>query len=308
MARISTKEISLAAAVLALSALLFWRLNTIAVTNLYVFVLTALAILSILWTSLLVISLGLIRSKVVSSLLIITIPLTLVVIGGWHIGVVGAAVILILILLTARARSKQEITNRIKYKTIQVFNLSTRLIFIGLIVCIAGLYMPAINSAFSSEEIVIPTQPIQIALKPFEQLLQNSIPNYSSKATIDQLMQGQLEQQLEGLPPGTVITPEQKEAALRDISKQIGQELSGKESITEVITNTINIQINKLAKQSPLVATLSAILIIILVARFISSLFVWPLLGIISLIIFIARKAGFIQIISSEEPTERLWL
>lgn len=305
MARFPRKEISIAVAVLVLNALLFWRLNTIAATNLYVFVLAALIILSVLWIALLVISLSLIRSKAIAAGLIIIVPLTLIVIGRAHIGVVGAALILTLILLIARAHSKKEVANRIHYSTIQIFSVSTRLVFIGLIVCITGLSTPAISTAFNSEEIVIPQQPIRIALKPFEQLIQNSIPNYSSQATINQLIQDQLARQME---PGTVITPGEKEAALKNLSAQLGQPLSGEENIIQIITNTINTQINKLIKQSPLMATLSTIFIIIIVARFISLAFVWPLLGVIALIIFIARKTGFVQLISSEEPVERLWL
>ena len=308
MTRLPAKEISIVIAVLILNALLFWRLNTMDVTSFYVFVLTSLVILSILWIALVVISLGLIRNKAIAALLIIIIPLTLIVVGGAHIGVVGAALILTVILLTARARSKEEIANRINYSTAQIFNISTRLIFIGLIVGMAGLYMPAINSAFNSEEIVIPEQPIRIVLKPFEQLIRNSILSYSSQATVDQLMQNQLEQQLNGLPPGTVITPEQKEQALQGLSKQLGQPLSGEENIAQVVTSALNKQINNLVKQSPLLATLSVILFIVMVARFVSSAFVWPLRGVIALIIFIARKTDFVQLISSEEPVERLWL
>lgn len=308
MARLPTKETSIAVAMLALNALLFWRLNTITATSLYVFVLTALAVLSILWIALLVILLGIVRSKAIAAGLIIITPLTLIVIGRAHIGVVGAALIFTFILLVARARSMKEVTNRIHYSTVQIFSVSTRLIFIGLVVCITGLYMPAISATFHSEEIVIPERPIQMALKPFEQLIQNSIPNYSSEATINQLVESQLAQQTEALPPETVVTPAQKEVALKDLSRKLGQPLSGEENITQVITNLVNTQINKLVEQSPLMATLSVIFFIIIVARFISFIFVWPLLGVIALIIFIAREAGFVQLISSEETVERLWL
>jgi len=308
MARPSTKEISLVITVLALTALLFWRLNTVTATSLYVLVLTALVVLSVLWIALLVISLGLVRSKAIAALLIIAVPLSLIIIGQAQLGVVGAALILVLMLLTARSSSKEEVANRINYSTVQIFNISTRLVFIGLIVCVAGLYMSSINSAFSSDEIKIPQQPIRVILKPFEQLIQNSIPNYSPDATINQLMQNKLEEQLAALPPGTVITPQQKEDALQDLSKQFGQQLSGEENTSEVVTSALNTQINKLVKQSPLLATLATIVLIILVARFISPIFVWPLLGVIAVIIFTARKTGLVQLISSEETVERLWL
>lgn len=309
MTRHQKKEIGLIVVTLTYSALLFWWLAagvSLFLNNPYL--VAAFLVSSFVWAALTVLALGLATGKISRLALTLGIPLLVVIAGRAHVGALGAALLFVLPLASAQRHLIREIQNRVSYHTTQIFSAGTRLVLIGLIIAMAGLLSAPLSRKFRADGFQVPQQFIELALEPATAVINNFLPGYAADRTIDQLLKSKLQAEADSLPPDTAIPPGELDSLHRNLTRSYGLPVSGQETLPTLVTAYVNKSLTNLTQSAPLLAALLTIAAFLLVARLIIPILLWPTLGVISLLVYLAQRANFVYLLTSQETVERLQL
>lgn len=308
MTRQQKKEVGLVITTFVISVLLFWWIAASVSGTPHPFFAVLLVLASLIWVAFIAITLSLAASNISRVFLTLGIPLIVIIIGQAHVGAIGAALLLVLPLSSAQRHLVGDIKNRIKYNTAQIFSVGTRLILIGLVVVVAGLSAAPLTSSIKSNGLQVPQQFVELTLKPAEGVISNVLPGYTADRTVDQLIEAKFRSQAHDLPPDATIPPQEYDALHRDLSQSYGLPVTGHETVPALVTTYINQSLIDLTKDTPLLSVLLALVAFLLVARLVIPILLWPTMAIISLLVYLAQRADFLFLITSQEPVERLRL
>lgn len=303
------KEIGLVGGVLIVSALefiLFAFLFSQA-TNDW---LTAavLVVISVIWIALMAIALAIVHYKINIATLVIVPTLIVIALSKLSVIAIGGGVLLSIFLLMAQRTFAREVKNRIQYRTVEIFSVGTRLLLLGCMIGLLGLSWTTLTGENGVYRVQVSEQQLAPLMKPLEPLLRKFIPNFRADITIDEFIQEELNKQAAQLPPGASIPPEQLALSRAQLSEQFGEQLSGQETVTAIVTRKLNNYIGALTQENVLLVTLVLIIIAFLTLRALVPLLVWPLLGIIALLVLALRAVGVLNLQEVQVTTERLTL
>lgn len=302
------KEIGLVALTSVYSAV-FWLglgqfLRLVPLPNLWLLVLIAMA--AVLWAVLIDFSLMICPLLTSASIIILINGVMVLLNGGVVIASSVGAMLLMIFLATARQFIMREVNTRVRYSTSQIFFMGSRLTLLGLMVAVAGLFLPYLSQSIFEDRLAIPEEYIAVAARPLDPLVSRLFPGFSQTSTVDDLLDSQLAQQL---PPGTVIPEGQRVALRAELARQLGaSSLTGRETFSQIAAQRLNAALKDLAQRSPFVLALAFVIILFLTLKALLPLLAWPVIGGLALLMLVARLIGLIYVARTEATIERVTL
>ncbi len=308
LTRQQKKEAGLVTATVILSALVMWQLASAVGGGVHPLTAALLIMVVLAWTAVMALSLALAASRASWYALVLGPPLVVAIVGLARVGAIVAALILILCLAAARRSLTGEISNRIKYRTKQIFSKGVRLLLIGLAAVLAGFSADPFISNLRISGFHIPPELVETALQPAQGIIANMLPGYTPSSRVDELIEQQIRAQSGQLSPEQPVTPGQLAAVRRQLSRTYGLPITGRETVPQLITMYVNRYLNNLTQAIPLLITVLALSAFLLVARLVIPVLVWPVLGITYLLIRAGQRVNFLFLITVQESVERLRL
>ncbi|MEX2054786.1 MAG: hypothetical protein WD972_01265 [Candidatus Andersenbacteria bacterium] len=267
-----------------------------------------LAILSLFWIACMGIGLAL-ATKVLSIIALIVVPAVVaILLSRFDTVAIGGGVLLGIFLLLAQRTFVREVQNRIYYRTTHVFTAGLKMVILGVIVVLTALVLPTLTSPDATQQFDVQERHIEPLLRPLEPVLQRYIPGYTKEATIDEIVKKQVDAQQEQLPPGVEIPPDQVRQSRQELAKRLNVSLNGRETVTTVVTRMLNRQVRQLSTTSPLLIPIILVAVVFLTLRALVPFIVWPVLGLVGLILYFARGIGLVYVSRTEATIERLQL
>lgn len=266
------------------------------------------AIAGLFWVAFMSSGLAFITTRAGTNYLLALLPALVVLLAGFSVASIVGAIMVVLMLFAAQKRLQMEIQTRVKANVTPIFYGATKLIAWAGLLALISLAFPQVSKDFSDDQIAIPEKYIASAVKPIEPLVANFLPGYQPGSTVDGLVDAQLASQQAELPPGAVFPPDAHSTLLREFSKSIGQDLTGRETMATIVTNVINNFLRNLTQQSNIVFSLLLIGISLLAVRAIIPFLVWPAMLLIMGIIKLSTQTGLIGIVKTQITVDRMTL
>lgn len=302
------KEIGLVA-VACLYTVLFWIglalfIGTAEPTSSPLMVVITLA--AIIWVIMVDFAMA-VTPLIMSTVAIIVVAAGMVVVTGRasYASLIGA-VLLAILLASAKQSMSREITNRVRYSTTQIFSAGARATMLGLVIAISSLSLPLISQNIFEEQLAIPEDYIVKAAQPLDPVIARLFPGTSGGSTIDDLINTQLAQQL---PPGAVVTEAQRAVLRQELAVQIGSsKLAGSETFSRIAAQRVNSALKDLAHRNPLILAIALVIIVFLTLKALVPLLIWPVLGGLAGAMALARLVGLTYLLRTEATIERVTL
>jgi len=304
MSTVLKKEISLVAFMTIVSAALFWFLTSPIVPLYHPAVLIILLFVVAAWLACLAVTLAF-TSGINSTVTMITLTLLLIIFGRANLYILGAAVIFVALLAIARFFIKRDLNSYIRYRTKQSFYAGVKNLLMATVVLAAGISAPHVAQGLATDNLILPEETVRLLIRPFEPYWQQNLPGYSSGMTVDELIDSQLQDELTGSPQQVAL---QKEFIQQQLSQQLGAPVGGEQDMAAIVTSVINDRLKNVAQSNPLITIILFFSLIILVSRIFLPLLAIPILSLIAIIIYLAKKAHLIKQISVSQPVDRLQL
>lgn len=288
------KEILLVVIVCLLNVITFFQTALIiAQLPVYSWLLITTIIIVICWILAMDIALFFIERQISIIALLVVMTAAIIVSGGaFNLGSIGGAALTLLGAMAARHALQRDKENRIVHRVREVFSSGSRMLVIAFLLGAAGLSLPYLQDSIKENEIKLSSQQKSIVLKSLTPLLQDISPNnIDPSSTMDDLINQQIEDQ--GLDP-TQITNNQRAQLLQSLSTQMGAELTGQETFTELVTQRINNAIQNITQANPLIVALTLIILAFLTVRSVVPVAVWILLPLLSLVIWLSQRTGLL--------------
>lgn len=171
------KEVGITSLVVVLTMLSLWLLSLVdALASNFSFLLL-LSFLTIFWISCLALALAVV-GKGSAWTLICFVPVfyLLVQVNDFSVDLVIAAVIVFLVLISARMYIMRELESRVSYKTRYVFTRAVHMKVLMVIIMITGIALPWITESMMSQEGIFSDNVVNVFIKPYEPYLQNVVP------------------------------------------------------------------------------------------------------------------------------------
>lgn len=217
-------------------------------------------------------------------------------------------VLLLVFMESASRMIATDTHDRINVRLYKMLLPGLRLLLTGLALATVALLLPLVRTQVSSGKIFIPTDSIELALRPAAPILQNIIPGYSPDSTVDDLIDVQLNKQRQSLPPGILLGSGQRDQTRQALSETLGVGLTGSETVADILTIYTNTYIQRLADQSGLVVTTILIVIGLVAVRAIVPLLAWLALGVAYSLFWVLRRFDFVRITQTQLPVQQLQL
>lgn len=234
--------------------------------------------------------------------------LSVVLAGLFSVPAIVGAVLLFIFMEGASSVIATDTRDRTKIRLNKMLLPGLRLLLMGMALAIVALLLPLVRAQVSSGKIFIPTDSIQLVLRPAAPILQNLIPGYTPDSSVDDLIDVQLRKQAEALPPGVLLGTGQRDQTRKALSRTFGVDLSGSETVADIMTKYVNTYIQKLADQNGLLVTAILIVIGLVAVRAIVPLLAWTSLTIAYGLFWILQRLEFVHITQKQLPVEQLEL
>lgn len=302
------KEIGVAVFLVLFTVLEFFTLGTLlaeaSTGQWYLFLLVGL---SLIWLAFMSAGLALTAQPALTVLMVIP-ALTLAAVGRGSPVAIGGAFLLALFTLIAQRSFAREVQNRVLYRTSQVFNLGVRQLLLGLMVAVTSLALPLITTSLQGSRLQVTERHVEPLLGVVEPLIAGWLPGYTTTATVDQMIQVSLNETLTQLPAGLTIDEGETARQRAAIGRSLSVELTGRETMPRIVAAMINGYVGQIAAQNPLTVSLILVVVVFLTLRTLVPFLVWPVIGVIAGIVWMARQIGLIYITRSQAMVERLQL
>ncbi len=263
----------------------------------------------VIWTAIMVAGISFVVNRVGVTVSLVILPaLVLFIVSGFNIGSVIGAALLAAVVFAAQHSIHHEMNNQVKFKIGAIFRSGTKLLLLALVIALITLAQPVFRDTEKASSLLIKEQYIAAITKPISPLIGRYIPNYTNSTTIDQIIDAQLASQAEKLPPGFVLPPNQREQARTELSRQFGTTLTGQETLPGIVTTFLNGYIHGVAGQSTLAVAIATIAITLIAFRILVPFLVWPVIGVIVIIIDAAKRIGLIALVKDQVTIERIHL
>jgi hypothetical protein len=289
------KEIILGGLLVLSSALLFWRLTNLPNLVEYPVVIISVIIGGFIWSALLVINLSLIKNLNTVVVTTVILLILLITIGRFSIGSIGAAHLLLVIIMSARYYSTNSLSNSIKPSFIRTFHPCSKYALLALIVCWAGLSLSNLMEAVRASHVVIPEKSVRQVVEIFAPLFEDN--------NFDQSI---FSAHPNGAPPSELPLPAEQIEENKALS--FFYSLSDINKAPQTIADLLNRTINNIFSSYPLITVLSLFLVVLFFARILIPLFAWLVVVVVVSLIYLMRRLHFLSLIQSTEQVERLTL
>jgi len=265
--------------------------------------LLVLVALSLSWSLVMVLALGLARhwSSVIS--LITVAALSVVLAGGFSPGSLVGGLLLAASLMLARRFAANEISNRISYKTTDVFFPALKLVLLGLVLALAGLASPILERSLTEGHIEITAEQVNYATDPFRPLFERALPGLTADTTIDELIDQRI---AEEAPEGTNISTEQRSQIYEQVASRLGAPVDGTDSLNQAVANRMNGWLESFTVTSPVLFALVIILLVVIAVRAFVPLVAWALLPLLVLLVWLGRRTTLLRLSERTATVEQL--
>jgi hypothetical protein len=164
------KEIALTAFTGICGAGVFGLLTLSIVEPPSLIILTAAVTAALIWAALLALAFALVRWGS-AAVLIWSLPLLLITVGGFKVGVLTAALPVLAALAMARWRIRDQISDSLGFRPARIFYGGMRWICLAILLAAAGLAVAPVRTTVRTAEIAIPEEVVAAALAPVEPIL-----------------------------------------------------------------------------------------------------------------------------------------
>lgn len=268
----------------------------------------SLAMLVIIWLALMLVVLTLGRRVLTTAVLCLVPGILLVLLSRLNPVVIGGAVLLSIFTLLASRTLIREEQNRLYYRTTHLFGGAARLLTLGTLIAVTSLAWPVLEDSVKNARFEISERQVAPLLKPIEPIIGDFFPGYSSGASIDELIDASVAEEKKNLPPGASIDPAQEARIRQDIKDRLGENITGREGLAAVVAGKINRQINTMATQNPVQASLILAILAFLTLRALLPFIVWPTLILVAALVQLVIHSQLGRIETQEVVMERLRL
>jgi len=270
---------------------------------------TTVLVGGIIWAAIMASSIGFVVNRLGVNIALIGLPaFTLLTISGLSLGSALGSLLLAGIIALAQHLIHQEMNSRVKFTVRVIFRSGTRLLLLGLVIALITLAQPLFNDSSKTSSILVKEQYIAAAIRPLAPLISRYIPGYTNETTVDQIINTQLASQAQNLPPGFVLPPDQRDQARAELSRQFGTELTGQETLPGIVTTFINRYIQGIAGQSSLAVAIATVAVTLIIFRLLVPFLVWPAIGLIVIIVDVAKRISLVSLIKNQVTVDRLHL
>lgn len=215
--------------------------------------------------------------------------------------------ILVWVFLASAARMIAGSTKeRTTIRLVPILIPGLRFIFVGLALAIAAFLLPLVRTQVSSGGVMFSTSTLDLLLRPATPILEGILPGYTPEATVDQLIDRQLRQQEQSLPPGVSISPGQRVQVRQELSQRFGLRLTGSETIADILAAYVNTYIQRLGDRSGVLVIIVLLALGFLAVRAVVPLFAWTALVIAIGLFWLARRFELVRIAHIQAPIEHL--
>lgn len=300
-----SKAVGLTIASVATSVLLFFALALVLTTTMgSIPALIALAVGSIVWTILSAITLWAVRERWSVSTIAISAAISTTVAGmSW--GALGGGILLGLLCTAAHRAFIRDDSNIRRFATVSVFRAGTKLLVIGLTLASAGLALPFIEGSLKKDGLQVSPDHLAVVLRPLQPMLKGLTPTVQVESNIDDIIDAQVRQQ--GGNPNS-ISAAQRDEIRRQIGQQFAVEISGQESVADIVATKINTTLAGLIQTSSLTVALVTVVIALLTIRAIIPLITWIILIGIAGAAWLSRRVGLLHLKKEMIEVETLTL
>jgi hypothetical protein len=252
--------------------------------------LVLLLVLALVEVALLAFSFSLVSIKNKGALLVVVPFLMTVLIGGFGVHALVGAALLLAGLSTGAHTISGTIKNRIAFKTPDIFMLGSRYITLGLLSALIALLFPLLLSA--AEGAQVESKHLVPLLRPLEPALGQLTGGYRISQRIDDI-NPQLDRQ-------------QRDALHQQLSQQYGTQVTGQESILDLVAAQFNQVLRTLTRNQRIIFILTAIILFYTAVRIFIPLLLWPIMGLILATIWLGRHAGVVTVSETPATVQRL--
>lgn len=302
------KEIGIILAVIACTIALFLRLISVVGGEYFPLLIGVMAIAVIVWMALLSYALALLNSVGTSLSLVVITPLIVLSVGKLSMEALAGALVMMIFLAVGQQHLTQAIRNHIQYHTVDIFYGGTRMIISSTIAALVGLSTATFVNILAADQL-LSERMVERLLRPADPILQGVIPGYSAQRSINELIEAQLQQQLGESAPASPLIPQQKDAIVRNLERQLATSISGQETIASLTANFINRKVREVLVYNKLLFSLAVIVVLFVTLRAtLAPLLLWPTLGMIACLVYLSRKIGLALILVTSEKVELLRL
>jgi hypothetical protein len=310
------KELLIATFVALYSVLLFlgFQLFVSRATSWSTPVVIIIAIGSLIWCALMTCATAFVVNRSGSNILTCAIPpILLLILGVFRLDVAIGAIVVFVILIAVQRRLSWELNSRVNVHVIPVFSVATRHVIVALLISLITLSLPTLAQSFDRNQISIPPKTVATLISPFEGVIQNLLPGYTTGSTIDQMIDRQLRNQLSSIPGAEAVVPaellsSQRATIRQEFSKQFGMPITGQETLADVLANIVNKYLRQMAAENRFVAIGFIIALTLVTVRIAVPVLVWPALFLIRIILRLSEQIGLITILRTQVTVERMSL
>lgn len=269
--------------------------------------LSVLIILGTIAVALLAIVFAVVTSRAAITVVILAFVALILLLSRLGIGAIAGSALLAFCFLNARASLRQEIGNRIYYRTAPIFRSGSKMILIGFIVAGIGVIYPFLLEKVKDKQVTIRPIVIEPFFKPVEPFIAQIIPGYSSGQTINNLLESQLASSADNRIPDE-LRDQQRDVARQRLEQQLNQKLSGHETLPEVAARTASRQVTIFIQRYPLLSTLVLLVFLFFTFNILVPLLIWPVILVISAFVWLFIKVGLFHRVLTLVEVERLQL
>lgn len=264
---------------------------------------------SLIWTAILASAVAFTANRTGTSILLLILPpLTLLTAAPLSMAALIGMLFVAASVFTAQQAIQQEIKSRVMFKVAPIFRGGIRILIFGLVVAIIVITVPLSRDAGRNSTLHVPDKYIAAILIPASPIIRNFIPNYTNQTTINDIIDAQVNQQIKSLPEGVELLPGQRDRARIELSRQLGINLAGSETVPHIAAAFINKHIEGLADGNRIIVIVAVVAIALLLFRTLAHVMVWPTLGLVAILVDVARRIGLISIIKTQVTVERMHL
>lgn len=174
--------------------------------------------------------------------------------------------------------------------------------FMGVALAFSVLYFSLLAPGATIRETLIPRPFFNVLLPALNVPLQTLIPGFSADATVDEVIYSVVQEQLKGQITLAVLSKARIQELIaeqrKEINKQFGLKLTGKEKVSEILYNVLTDRIELYS--TPYKRYVPAVLSIgfFITIQFIFIFFAWLLYALFPLVIAGLRHFGFLERLS----------
>lgn len=262
---------------------------------------------ALIWCALMTCATAYVVNRSGSNVIVAAIaPILIYLISRLRLDALIGSVVVFAILIGVQRRLSWELSSRVNVHVIPVFSGATRLTIYALLVSLITLTVPALAESFDNNRIAIPPQYIATVISPMESVIKGMLPGYSSGSTIDEMIDEQLRAQAPNATPAELAAGR---ALIRpEFSRRFGVNVTGRETLPDILAGTINKYLRQLAQDNRLIAIGFLIALTFLTVRVFVPLLVWPALFLINIFLRLSEQIGLITILKTQVTVERISL